>query len=210
MARGVFIVVDGIDGSGKSEMVKLLHNHLFSKSKKYRILTTREPTNGKYGKHIREMLAKEEDPKTNAEEFLELFVNDREEHLNKTIIPFLSKSEDGEVNIVICDRYYYSSIAFQATQGLDMNKIIDRNKNFLKPDIAFIMDVKPEVALNRIKNRKKEKFEKPEFMVGLRKKFLELPNFLHDNIKIIDASKTPEEVFDSIRKELDALLQRIG
>ena len=59
MKKGLFIVVDGIDGSGKSEIVKKLHNHLFSKSKKYRILTTREPTSGIYGKRIREMLRME-------------------------------------------------------------------------------------------------------------------------------------------------------
>ena len=56
MKKGIFIVVDGIDGSGKSEIVKMLHNYLFSKSKKYGILTTREPTNGIYGKQIRQML----------------------------------------------------------------------------------------------------------------------------------------------------------
>ena len=55
----MFIVIDGIDGSGKSEIVKMLHNYLFSKNKKYRILTTREPTNGIYGNKIREMLRKE-------------------------------------------------------------------------------------------------------------------------------------------------------
>ena len=88
MVKGVFIVLDGMDGSGKSEMVKLLHNYLFSKSKKYRILTTREPTNGVYGKAIRNILASEEDPKLNAEKMLELFIKDREYHLKNTISPF--------------------------------------------------------------------------------------------------------------------------
>ena len=91
MVKGVFIVLDGMDGSGKSEMVKLLHNYLFSKNKKYRILTTREPTNGIYGKEIRKILAKEKDPKLNAEKLLELFIKDREEHVNRVIIPFLKK-----------------------------------------------------------------------------------------------------------------------
>ena len=105
MVKGVFIVLDGMDGSGKSEMVKLLHNYLFSKSKRYRILTTREPTNGTFGKEIRNILVNEKDPNVNAEKLLELFVNDREEHLENTIIPFLKKSNEHEVNIVICDRY---------------------------------------------------------------------------------------------------------
>lgn len=206
MVKGFFIVLDGMDGSGKSEMVKLLHNYLFSKSKKYRILTTREPTNGTYGKEIRNILASEEDPKLNAEKMLELFIKDREYHLKNTIIPFLNKSNDHEVNIVVCDRYYYSTIAFQAAQGLDMGMLIELNKEFLRPEAAFILDIGPEAALERIKHREKEKFEKLEFMKELRKRFLELPELLKDNIKIIDASKDKEDVFNDIKKEVDKLL----
>ena len=206
MVKGIFIVLDGLDGSGKSEMVKLLHNYLYSKHKKYGILTTREPTNGTYGKEVRNILAKEKDPHLNSVKMLNLLIKDREEHLKNTIIPFLKKSDDNEVNIVICDRYYYSTIAFQATQGLDVNMLIEKNKKFPEPDIAFIMDVNPEVALERIKHRKREKFEQHEFMNTLRKKFLELPKFLKDNIKIVDASKDLNEVFEDIKKEVDKML----
>ena len=205
MVKGVFIVLDGLDGSGKSEMVKLLHNYLFSKSKKYRILTTREPTNGAYGKEIRDILARETDPSISGQKLLELFIKDREEHLKNIILPFLNKSSNHEVNIAICDRYYYSTIAFQAVQGLDMRMLIEVNKEFLRPDVAFILDIKPEVALERIKGREKEKFEQLEFMSKLREKFLELPKFLNDNIKVIDASKDKDVVFDNIKKEADKL-----
>ncbi|MCH8329198.1 MAG: dTMP kinase [Nanoarchaeota archaeon] len=206
MVKGVFIVLDGLDGSGKSEIVKLLHNYLFSKSKKYRILTTREPTNGTYGKEVRDILARETDPSINGNKLLELFIKDREEHLKNIILPFLNHSNEHEVNIVICDRYYYSTIAFQAVQGLDMKMLIEINKEFLSPEVAFILDVKPEVALERIKGREKEKFEKLEFMKKLRDKFLELPRLLKENIKIIDASKDKDIVFDYIKKEVDKLL----
>ncbi|MAH33346.1 dTMP kinase [archaeon] len=206
MANGIFIVLDGMDGSGKSELVKLLHNYLFSKNKKYRILTTREPTNGTYGNEIREILANEKDPKQNADKLLDLFIKDREDHLKNIIMPFLEKSNNSEINIVLCDRYYYSTIAFQATQGLDINMLIQKNKNFLKPNIVFIMDLNPETALERIKHRQKEKFEQIEFMNSLRKKFLELPKLLEDNIKIIDASKEINEVFEEIKKEIIKLL----
>ena len=205
MAKGLFIVLDGMDGSGKSEMVKLLHNYLFSKSKSYRILTTREPTSGRYGKEIRQILASDKSPKENAEKLLGLFIKDREEHAKDSILPFLKKS-NGDVNIVLCDRYYYSTIAFQAVQGLDMKMLIEKNKKFLKPDIAFIMDLKPETALERIKKRKKEKFENIGFMKNLRDKFLQLPKILKDNMKIIDASKGIHEVFEAIKKEVDKML----
>ena len=202
----MFITLEGLDGSGKSEMVKLLHNYLFSKDKKYRIMTTREPTNGIYGNEIRNILKTETDPSINAEKLLDLFIRDREEHLKNTIIPFLSGASNSEVNIVISDRYYYSSIAFQANQGLDIKRIIGKNGGFLKPDIAFIMDIKPEIALERIKNRKREKFEQLEFMNKLRELFLKMPGLLRDNIKILDASRGIDEVFGDLKKEVDKLL----
>ena len=202
MAKGIFIVLDGLDGSGKSEMVKLLESYISSNNKNCDILVTREPTDGKYGKEIRNILANEADPKINGHKLVELFIKDREDHLKKEIIPFLNKI-GREKNIVICDRYYYSTIAFQATQGLDVKMLIEMNKSFLKPDLALILDIKPEIALERIKKRKKEKFEQLGFMKKLRKKFLEMPKFLNDNIKIIDASKSKEEVFENIRQQVE-------
>jgi len=224
MRKSLFIVIDGMDGSGKSELIKLLHNYLFSKSakikdffdtknaehfsvnKKYRILTTREPTNGTYGEKIRKFLVVEKDPDLNAKVLLDLFIKDREEHLRNVILPFLEKSNKHELNIVLCDRYYYSTIAFQSTQGLNLKKLIEKNKNFAKPDIAFILDVEPEVALERIKYREKEKFEQIEFMKKLRQNFINLPKHLNDNIKIIDASRNLEDVFKEIKEEIDKFL----
>ena len=205
MVKAIFIVLDGMDGSGKSEVMKLLYDYL-SKNDKYNILMTREPSNSKYGREIRDILANEGNPNTNSDKMLELFIKDREEHLKNNIIPFLNKSNGHEANIVIRDRNYYSTIAFQATQGLDIKMLVELNKEFLKPDIAFILDIKPDIALERIKTRKKEKFEQIEFMNKMRNKFLELPKFLNDNIKIIDASKDMNEVFEDMREEVNKLL----
>ena len=202
MSKGIFIVLDGMDGSGKSEMVKLLGRYISSNDKNCNVLATREPSEGVYGKEIRDILAQEEDPKINGKRLLELFIKDREDHLKKEVVPFLNKT-DKVKNIVICDRYYYSTIAFQATQGLDIKMLIEVNKGFLKPDLALILNIKPEIALERIKTRKKEKFEKLEFMKKLRKRFLEMPKLLNDNIKVIDASKSKEEVFEDIRQEVE-------
>ena len=205
MVKGIFIVLDGLDGSGKSETVRLLHDYL-SKNSRYNILMTMEPTDGKYGEEIRSILASEKNPKINGQKMLDLFIRDREEHLRDTVVPFLNRLDNHEANIVICDRYYYSTIAFQATQGLDIKMLIEINKEFLKPEIAFIMDIKPEIALERKKSREKEKFENIKFMNKLREKFLEMPKLLNDNIKIIDASRDADSVFEDIRKEVDRLL----
>jgi len=93
MVKGVFIVLDGLDGSGKSETVRLLHDHL-SKNSRYNILMTREPTDGKYGKEIRNILASEKNPKINGQKMLDLFIRDREEHLRDTVVPFLNRLDN--------------------------------------------------------------------------------------------------------------------
>ena len=205
MKKGFFIVIDGIDGSGKSEIVKMLHNYLFSKNKNFKILTTREPTNGKFGIKIREMLRKEKNPKSSSKELMDFFIKDRKEHLKTTIEPFLDASNGG-MNIVICDRYYYSTIAFQSAQGLYMKEIMEKNKGFRKPNIAFILDVEPSIALKRIENREKEKFEQLEFMKKIRANFLKMPNLLKDNIKIIDSSKPLDKVFECVIKEIENIV----
>ena len=206
MKKGIFVVVDGLDGSGKSEIIKMLHNHLFSRHKKYRLLATREPTNGKYGKQIRKMLKKEKNPEVSGKKLMNLFLKDRQEHLKKTIEPFLKNLSKNELNIVLCDRYYYSTIAFQGAQGLNIKDLIGKNKKFRKPDVVFILDVEPSIALERIAYRKKEKFEQLEFMKKIRQNFLKLPKLLNDNIKIIDSNKKLDDVFEDIKKEVGKML----
>jgi len=205
MSTNLFIVLDGLDGSGKGEIIKKLHNYFFSKSKKYRVLTTREPTNGEYGRKARSILKEDKDPLKNAETLLDLYIKDRKSHLSKVIDPFLS-AEDS--HIVLCDRYYYATIAYQQTQGIPLNRLLDLNKEFTKPTISFILDVKPEIALERIKKARSatEKFEKLDFMNNLRKNFLQLKTQLKDNIIIIDANKPLEDVFNQIKEEVQSLL----
>ncbi|MBI2138609.1 dTMP kinase [Candidatus Woesearchaeota archaeon] len=208
MGKSLFIVIDGLDGSGKGEMVKRLHNYLYERSKCYLLLTTREPTSGKYGRQIRKMLKSDKDPKANARKLLHLYIKDREDHLKSTINPFLSQ-EDGDIfPITICDRYYYSTIAYQGLQGIPIKEVIGLNSKFRKPDIAFILDVPEDVALGRIRSSRasREKFEDLAFMGSLRQNFLALPKRLKDNIRIIGAGREVEEVFEDIRVEVNALL----
>jgi len=119
---------------------------------------------------------------------------------------FLKNANKHELNIVLCDRYYYSTIALQGAQGLSIKGMIQKNKQFRKPDIAFILDVEPSVALERIEYRQKEKFEQLEFMKRIRRNFLKMPKLLNDNIKIIDSTSSLKEVFNDVKKEVDRIL----
>ena len=152
------------------------------------------------------MLREEKNPVISSKKLMQLFIKDRQEHLKNAIEPFLKKSNEHELNIVLCDRYYYSTIAFQGAQGLSIKELIAKNKAFRKPDIVFILDVEPSTALKRIEYRKKEKFEQLDFMKKIRANFLKLPKLLSDNIKIIDSSKSLKNVFEDIKKEIDKML----
>lgn len=196
----MFIVLEGIDGCGKGEQIKRLHNYFVDADKRNVILTTRESTYGKYGMEIRRMLREEKDPYQNAKLMLELHTKDRDEHLKTLILPFLSR-KTGEINhIVICDRYYHSTYAFQQAQGNSFEDIDSLQKKFQKPTITFILDLEPKTALERISNGRDgaEKFEKLEFMNTLRQNYLRLKEQLHEKIYVINAEKSKEEVFNQI------------
>jgi len=199
----LFIVVDGMDGAGKGEVINRLQTYLYSKDKRIRLLVTREPTSGRYGKEIREILANDKDPMAAAEKCLELYIKDREDHISRIIKPFIDNAEGDEINVVLCDRYYYSTIAFQKAQGIDINRLVELNKGFIRPDISFILDIEPETAIKRIEGRPMEKFESKEFMAKIRDNFLQMEAITKDNIKIIDASRSKEEVFNKIKEEID-------
>ena len=199
--KGVFIVLDGLDGSGKGEMVNRLASYLESKS--HKVLKTTEPTDSEYGKKAKEISLNEQDPMKGSEECLRLYTKDREEHLKNEILPALSQGIT-----VISDRYYYSTMAYQNVQGIALSKVIEANKGFRKPDIAFILDIPAKLALERIGKRGNqiEKFEKYDFIVILKDKFLNLFTHIDHNIKVIDASKSKEQVFNQIKKEIDKIL----
>ncbi|MBI5229299.1 dTMP kinase [Candidatus Micrarchaeota archaeon] len=199
---GRFIVFEGMDGCGKGENTKRLASFLFDRSKEYDfIVVTHEPTYGKHGVQIRKLLKSETDPYRSADKLLELYVKDRIEHLKEVITPSLKEGA-----MVICDRYKYSTLAFQQTQGIPLEKIIKMHDGMPVPDVVFILDIPPEGALERLRERTAvEKFEKLEFMKKLRENYLKLVDQLpKEKIVVINASKSRESVFESIVKKLDA------
>lgn len=187
--RGRFIVIEGIDGSGKSTQISLLAKRLTDEG--CRVYTTAEPTVSLTGGMLRDALRGVTQHTTC--EIAAMFLLDRIAHnVNPVngIEKFLSSGVD-----VICDRYYYSSLAYQGSET-DFDWVLDMNINcpeIRKPDLCIFLDLEPDKCLDRIsKNRMvKEIYEEIDRLERYRKRYFEIFDMLKftDNIAIIDTNK---------------------
>ncbi|MEM4182107.1 MAG: dTMP kinase [Candidatus Pacearchaeota archaeon] len=195
MRRGLFIVFEGIDGSGKTTQAIKFANYLFSKNKYKNVLLTREPYEDK---KIREILHLEENPYSKAELLSKLFVEDRKKHLKKVIWPALKRNID-----VVCDRYSLSTLAYQQAQGVQLKKLLKMHKGLLIPDIIFLIDISSEVAMKRMGNDLKrgveQKFEKEKsFIEKVRRNYFFLANLDKHRVFVINGEKNIEKVFKEV------------
>lgn len=197
-----FIAIEGIDGSGKSTQSALLSN-AFNESGKVALLTT-EPTKGPTGLFLREVLEGkiEVDPRTAAY----LFAADRCEHIFGAG-GVTDLCDEG--NIVISDRYLFSSLAYQSlTTGEQLPKLL--NDPFPLPEVLIFLKIDSEAALKRIASRSKNNdiYEKKDFQKKLSLVYDRiLAQYQKDNssqmkIIIVDGGLSEEKVFTSITKTL--------
>jgi dTMP kinase len=143
--KGVFIVIEGLDGSGKTTQATFLAKRL---CENHNVMLTAEPSRGKIGTFIRESCLYEEKRLPTEAEAL-LFAADRIEHVQNEIKPALDEGK-----LVICDRYVYSSLAYQGSAGLSLDWIKTINARALQPDFSIFIDVSPERVLERLKRKK--------------------------------------------------------
>ena len=186
----MLIDLEGIDGCGKSTQSKFLMKKFEENNEKTIIL--KEPTSGKYGKKLWEMLSGKR--KATTEQILDLFVMDRKEHVDDKINPALKEGK-----IVLMDRYYYSTMAYQAAAGIDVNRIRKDNEFAPKPDIVLIFDLPADLAMKRVKGHSvADVFEKEEHLEKVREAYLNLRG--DPLVRIIDSTRTPEEIFKEVWK----------
>jgi len=193
MKKGLFITFEGIDGCGKSTQVRMLAKYILELSKYNHVLMTREPYQDA---NIRKILQEEEDPYSRGEKLARMFIEDRKKHLREVICPNISRGVH-----VVSDRYAFSTLAYQQTQGVQLNRLLEMHKCLPIADIIFIVDIPAREAMQRMKKdnvrKTEQKFEKNiEFIEKLRINYLKLAELPNHRVIVIDGRKKPEEIFE--------------
>ena len=201
--KGLFITFEGADGCGKTTQIGLVKKYLSEKN--INTITTLEPGGSDIGKQLRQILLHYDGfVSSRAEMFL--FLADRSQHIDTVI-----KKNVDEGVVVLCDRHTDSTIAYQGYgKGEDIEQIEFLNKiatdNF-KPDLTFVFDVDSLVAQKRVgDNKDRLEAQGLEFHKKVRFGYLELAKKYPQRIKVIDANKTIEEVFEQVKKYIDEIL----
>ena len=195
-APGWLVVVEGIDGAGKSTVLRGLAAQCAQRG--LECVTSGEPTRGPWGMKLRQSMTA---GRLSLDEELDLFLKDRAEHVATLIRPALAAGK-----VVLLDRYYLSTAAYQGARGADPAEILDANEKFApQPDLVLLLDFDPAGGLDRIRARgdAPNTFEEAEQLRAVRKIFLGLQRPF---IRLVDAARPAEEVLADCRAEFDRLL----
>lgn len=198
MKRGTLIVFEGIDGSGKSTQLRRAAAVL--RGRGLDVVETGEPTKGTWGRKIREM-ARTSD-RVPRETELAWFVKDRREHMRDFVGPALEAGR-----IVLCDRSYFSTVAYQGARGFEPAKLLaEAQAEFGHPDLVLFFDLDPEQGLARVTARGGQQepvFEELGYLERVAEIFrsLALPELVR-----IDASRGEDEVAKDVVSAIDRVL----
>jgi dTMP kinase len=194
-SRGFFVVLEGIDGSGKTLQAQRLAEALRARGE--RVLLTREPTDGPAGRRYREWArgAREATP----DEVLHFFLEDRRAHVASEIAPALAAGE-----VVVCDRYVASTCAYQAAAGIDREKLhaMLGAERVPEPDLTLWLRLPIAQALARLARGTRERFEREEFLERVDAEYARLA------LDEIDAARGADEVTAQVRERVLAALVR--
>ncbi len=201
-----FITFEGGEGSGKSTQIKILKNKL---SKKYKVITTREPGGTKEAELIRSLLVKGKSNKWSGTTEVLLNFTARKDHVDKIILPNLKNDK-----WVLCDRFSDSTLAYQG-YGRNVNKNLIKNLNKLlinnlTPKLTFLFDIDPKIGLGRSKKRINNELRYENMSLSYHKKiriaYLDIAKKNKKRIKVIDASldrdSISEIIWSFIQKDL--------
>lgn len=202
MTKGLFITFEGPDGCGKTTQMNLLAKYFENQGKK--VVLTREPGGKGLGEKVREILLNYDgEVSDRCESFL--FLADRAQNIDIIVKPAVKQGE-----IVLCDRHIDSTVAYQGYgRGLDINEINMLNNlatGGKKPDLTLVFDVDVETSMKRV-GKEKDRMESAgiEFHNRVRNGYLELATQEPDRIKVLDATKTIEEIHEKVIEIIEKL-----
>jgi dTMP kinase len=197
-SKSLFIVFDSLDGAGNSTQVKMLADYLKSRGLKAHI--TKEPTSGLIGGLIKSQLT--HDWQSSPECLQLLFSADRAYHLEKEIVPLLQKGVS-----VVCDRYFFSTMAYGNLGIKDLDWLIEVNKKFLFPDLAIFLKVPARVCIERIESDRFEitLFEKEKILQQVWQNYEKIAKKFK-NIHIVDGEQSIEKISEQIIKIVETKL----
>jgi dTMP kinase len=204
--KGSFISFEGIDGCGKSTQIDLLAKYFTTQNKNF--VKTEEPGGTLGSNEIRKILLRENNFHWSVETETLLFMAARNDHVEKVIKPAI---EDNK--IVICDRFMDSTIVYQGMRSPQAKNLSIMLFELIgiNPDITFLIDMDPEIALDRALNRAndEDRFENygVSFQRQLRQNFLDLANKHSGRIKIIDGNRSPQQVAAQIIESVETLVK---
>jgi dTMP kinase len=202
------ITFEGVDGTGKSTQIRALESYLIQRG--YSCVVTREPGGTALGKLIRKVLLEGEGHEIASSTELFLYLADRAQHVNDVILPAIKAGK-----IVLCDRFTDSTIAYQGYgRGIELSLLRQLNHiadHGLRPDLTVLFDCPPPVGLARTASREsagrrqEDRFEreKMEFHEKVRAGFLEIARAEPQRFRIIDATRSIEEVTLALKKIID-------
>lgn len=201
--RGKFIVFEGIDGSGKTTQIERLAAYL--RECGHRVYVTAEPTVSLTGGMLRDALSGLN--KKTPCEMAAMFVLDRIYHNVNPVNGIEKMLSDGYD--VICDRYYYSSLAYQGSET-DYGWVCSMNlgcPEIRTPDLCVFLDLDPDTSLSRINSNRSttEIYETREKLEKFRRRYFEIFDSLKENIAVINAAQNIDRVADDIKNEVNKL-----
>lgn len=207
---GIFITLEGPDGSGKSTVVESLSEYFNNRKIDY--IFTREPGGTDIGEDIRNIILDNKNTLMSPRTEALLYAASRSQHVHEKIKPALQAGK-----VVLCERFVLSSLVYQGIgRGLgvgDVKAINDFGIEGLKPDLTLFFNIDPIVSLKRKRvgdNVDRLEMEGAGFHREVYKGYLELINMYPENIVVIDASKSAEKVFEQVKKEVENKLKKGG
>jgi len=197
--HGRFLSFEGIEGCGKTTQIAILSEYLSKRSIPFTV--TREPGGTAVGEGIRKILLNSETIHLTAASELLLFYASRSQNIAEKILPSLERGE-----VVICDRFYHASMAYQGYgRGIPLefiNKLTDLVCGQHRPELTLLLDIAPKIGLSRARTRNEQKannegrFEEEDvdFYTKIRKGYLELAKLDPEHVKVIPADRGIDEI----------------